>query len=77
MSFTATITSKGQVTIPREARKVLDSNTVEIDVVGNTVVLRPVKSVAGALAKFAGGKETVSLKKVREKVWGEVASEKK
>jgi bifunctional DNA-binding transcriptional regulator/antitoxin component of YhaV-PrlF toxin-antitoxin module len=77
MSFTATITSKGQLTIPREARKVLDSNTVEIDVVGETVVLRPVHSVAGALAKYAGRKKSSSMNEVREKVWREVAGEKK
>jgi AbrB family looped-hinge helix DNA binding protein len=77
MSFTATITSKGQLTIPREARKVLDSNTVEIDVVGDTVVIRPVRSVAGALARYAGRKKGDSMGNVREKVWREVASEKK
>ena len=77
MPFTATITSKGQLSIPREARKALDSNTVEIDVVGNTLVIRPVRSVAEALAKYAEGKKPVSMGKIREKVWSEVASEKK
>jgi len=77
MSFTATITSKGQITIPREARKILDSKTVEIEVVGNTVVLRPVKSIAGELARYAQGREPAAMGKVREKVWNEVAREKK
>jgi hypothetical protein len=46
-------------------------------VVGDTVVLRPVRSVAGALANYAKGKESASMGKVREKVWSEVANGKK
>jgi AbrB family looped-hinge helix DNA binding protein len=76
MTVTATITSKGQITIPREIRKILDSNTVEFDVKDGEVRLRPVKSVAGSLAKYAKGKTTTPLQEIREKVWGEVALEK-
>ena len=75
MSFTAIITSKGQITIPREARKVLDSRTVEIEVLEGELRLRPVKNVAGALSAYAGPKE--SLAEIRERVWGEVAHDKK
>ena len=75
MSVTATITSKGQLTLPRDVRKVLGSNTVEIEVEGEKVVLRPVRSVAGALGKYAG--KEAPLHEVREKVWGEVARAKK
>lgn len=69
MAFTATITSKGQLTLPRAARAVLDVPTVDIEVVGGTVVLRPVRSVAGVLSAYAGPKETIS--RIRGKVWGE------
>ena len=75
MAFTATITSKGQITIPREARKVLDSTTVEIEVLDGELRLRPVRSVAGALAAFAG--PTESLAEIRDKVWSEVARAQK
>lgn len=71
MSVTATITSKGQITLPRDARKALGSNTVEIKVQGEVVVLAPVKSIAGALGKYAG--EKASFREVREKVWEEMA----
>jgi bifunctional DNA-binding transcriptional regulator/antitoxin component of YhaV-PrlF toxin-antitoxin module len=77
MSFTATITSKGQLTLPREARRVLDSNTVEIEVRGETVILRPVRSVAGALAKYAAGKKPAAFPEIREQVWEEVARGRK
>lgn len=75
MSVTATITSKGQLTLPRDVRKALGSSTVEIEVVGEKVVLRPVRSVAGALSKYAG--KEAPLKEIREKVWEEVAHAKK
>jgi len=74
MTVTAKITSKGQLTIPRAARMALKSNTVEVEIQGDTVILRPVKSVAGALASYAKGKETFA--EVRAKVWQEVADEK-
>ena len=74
MSITAKITSKGQLTLPRKIRTALETNTVEIDLVEGEVRLRPVRNVAGALAGYA--REKVSLDKVREKVWQEVADEK-
>jgi AbrB family looped-hinge helix DNA binding protein len=74
MSVTAKITSKGQITIPRAARAALKTNTVEVEIQGEVVILRPVKSVAGALASYAKGKE--SFAEVRAQVWQEVADEK-
>lgn len=71
MVVTATITSKGQLTLPRDARRVLNTTTVVIEVEGEAVVLRPARSVAGALAKYAG--PNAPLREVRERVWGEVA----
>ena len=74
MAYSATITSKGQITIPRAARQALNSSTVYIEVQGNLVILRPVKSVAGSLSAYRLGDET--LKEIRVKVWQEVADEK-
>lgn len=74
MAVTAKITSKGQVTIPRRVRDVLESDTVEFIISDDTVIVRPVKSVGGALAKYAT--KHVPLKEVRKKVWKEVADEK-
>jgi AbrB family looped-hinge helix DNA binding protein len=71
MSTTATITSKGQLTLPKEARRVLDTNTVEIEMLDGEVRLKPVRDVAGALAKYA--RKEAPLHEVREKVWEEVA----
>ena len=74
MSITATITSKGQITIPRAARMALNTTTVEVEIRGELVILRPVKSVAGVLAAYAKGEEAFS--DVRDKVWKEVTDEK-
>lgn len=75
MTTTAKITSKGQLTLPREARKRLGTDTVEIEVIGDEVRLRPVRSVAGTLSRYGGKMATLS--EIREKIWREVADEKK
>ena len=74
MTYSATITSKGQLTIPRAARRALNSSTVDIEVQGNMVILRPVQSVAGALAAY--GRDQEDFNEIRNQVWKEVADEK-
>lgn len=74
MAYSATITSKGQITIPRAARQALNTTTVDIEVQGNLVILRPVQSVAGSLVAYKGGAET--FEEIRSKVWQEVSDEK-
>ena len=75
MSVTAKITSKGQLTLPHHVRKALSADTVEIDIVDGKLLLTPVRSVAGALAKYAAGK--IPLAEIRDKAWQEVANDKK
>ena len=53
MGKTAKVTSKGQVTIPKEIRDILDSDVVEFEVEDKRVILRPVKRVAGKLSSYA------------------------
>ena len=74
MSISSKITGKGQITVPKEIRKILNSNIVEFEIAGDTVLLKPVKSVAGGLSKYA--KRHVPLSEVRESVWEEVAKDK-
>jgi AbrB family looped-hinge helix DNA binding protein len=74
MAYSATITSKGQITIPRAARQALNSSTVDIEVQGHLVILRPVKSVGGVLSAYARGTE--DFEEIRDTVWQEVANEK-
>jgi AbrB family looped-hinge helix DNA binding protein len=53
MGKIAKVTSKGQVTIPKEIRDILNSEVVEFEVENERVVLRPVKRVAGKLRPYA------------------------
>ena len=75
MSESAIITSKGQVTLPRVIRNMLDSRVVIFEPTAEGILIKPVKSVAGSLSAFAHAvPEEISV--VRDAVWGEVADEK-
>ena len=75
MLTTAKITKKGQVTIPRKIRERLDSQVVEFAIVGDDIVMRPVKSVAGSLRSYSK-KGAVAFKEAREKAWDEAVRER-
>jgi AbrB family looped-hinge helix DNA binding protein len=61
------ITRKGQVTIPKEIRNILGSDIVEFQVSDGNVMVKPVKSLAGSLEKYA--QKYTPLKEIRNKVW--------
>jgi AbrB family looped-hinge helix DNA binding protein len=71
MALTAKVTSKGRVTIPKKVRELLKSDIVEFEIVDETVILKPVKSVGGSLSKYA--KQYVPLEEIRDKVWESAA----
>ena len=74
MAITAKITEKGQVTIPRKIREKLNSQIVEFEIVDDTVLIKPVRSVAGSLRAHSN-KGPRSFGEAREKAWGEVVEE--
>jgi AbrB family looped-hinge helix DNA binding protein len=74
MHAVSVVTSKGQVTLPKPVRDFLHSKTVEFEISGDKVVMRPVRSVGGSLKRYA--QEYQPLEQVRDKVWAEVAREK-
>jgi AbrB family looped-hinge helix DNA binding protein len=53
MGKTAKVTSKGQVTIPKEIRDRLDSEMIEFEIEGDRVIIRPVRKIAGVLKRYA------------------------
>ena len=53
MTYTANITSKGQVTIPRAIREKLRSELIEFEDKQDHIEIRAVGRVAGALKRFA------------------------
>ncbi len=67
------ITSKGQVTIPKEIRELLGTDIVMFRVVKGKVLLEPVKDVGGIFKKYV--KKGLNNKKERELAWQRVADE--
>jgi AbrB family looped-hinge helix DNA binding protein len=69
MRITATITAKGQVTIPLPVRKQLKGRIIEFILEGDRVEIRPVSNAAGSLSEYAS--EYVPLEEAREATWGD------
>ena len=64
------LTQKGQVTIPKEIREKLKSNTVYFEVEDDTVMVKPVRDAAGSLSEYAGNvKPGASMKQMKDKAW--------
>ena len=68
------LTKKGQVTIPKKIRDKLKSDAVVFEILDDNVIIKPVKSVAGVLQKYA--KALTPFKEARENAWEEVAHER-
>jgi len=68
------ITKKGQVTIPKKIREKLKSDIIAFEVEDGKVVVKPIKSVAGSLQKYA--RRDIPYKEAREKAWDEVIRER-
>ena len=71
------ITSKGQVTIPKEIREKLKASSVYFEVEDDTVMVKPVRDAAGSLSEFAGNvKPGVSMRQMKDRAWEVAVSEK-
>ena len=73
MEYSAKITSKGQVTIPKKIRDMLKTNVVCFKIENGRIYLEPVRDVGGALKKYA--KKKISHDKERAIAWEKVADE--
>jgi bifunctional DNA-binding transcriptional regulator/antitoxin component of YhaV-PrlF toxin-antitoxin module len=71
---TVKISSKGQITLPRRFREILQTDMVRIVVDQGVVKIEPVKDVSGALRGYSKG--YIPLKKIKEKAWEEAVGEK-
>jgi AbrB family looped-hinge helix DNA binding protein len=71
------ITSKGQITIPKEIREKLGTASVFFEVVNEDVMIRPVKDASGSLNKYVRNvKKSTSIRQMKEKSWEDVVQEK-
>jgi AbrB family looped-hinge helix DNA binding protein len=70
------ITQKGQVTIPKRIREILNATAVYFDVVNDEVVVRAVRDAAGSLSEYAGNvKPGTSMKRMKDRAWEEAVHE--
>jgi len=73
---TAKVSSKGQITLPREIRKALGTDHVRIVSEAGLVRIEPINDVAGSLAHYAKGRRRVPFHVAREQAWEAVVREK-
>jgi len=72
ITHTTKITSKGQITLPKEVRDFLHTDIITFEIVDNKVVIRPINKVGGSLKDY---KIDISFEKARNMAWNEVASD--
>lgn len=73
VTATATITDRGQVTLPKAVREALGNiKSVEFQVTDNVITLHAIPDMSGCLSKYAKH-PTEPLSKIRKKIWSEVA----
>ena len=71
------ITRKGQVTIPKEIRDKLKTNTVYFEIANDTIVLKAVRDAAGSLKEYAKNvKPGTSMKQIKDRAWEKAVREK-
>ncbi|MDP2815349.1 MAG: AbrB/MazE/SpoVT family DNA-binding domain-containing protein [Rectinemataceae bacterium] len=68
MRITATVTQKGQVTIPKVIRNRIKSRVIEFIMDDDHIEIKPIQSVAGGLSHFAT--TYTPMEEVRQSVWG-------
>lgn len=76
MVKTAKVSSKGQITLPREVRKALGTDHVRIVYSAGEVRIEAVNDVAGSLAHYAKRKKKIAFRVARERAWEAVVREK-
>ena len=75
MEFITKVSKKGQVTIPKKIRDLLNSNIIKFVIKNEEVTIEPVKDVGGSLAKFA--KKKFYYKEERDIAWENVVKKYK
>jgi AbrB family looped-hinge helix DNA binding protein len=72
-----TISSKGQITLPKKVRDILSTNTVKLEVTDdNKIILLPIKNVEGSLSAYRDN-NALSFQHVRETAWKEAVKKTK
>lgn len=72
LAHTTKITSKGQITLPKEVRDFLHTDIITFEITDNNVMIKPINKVSGSLKDY---KKDISFEKARDSAWNEVASD--
>lgn len=67
---TTKITSKGQITLPKEVRDFLDTDIITFEIINHNVMIKPINKVSGSLKAY---KKDIPFEKARKDGWSEVA----
>lgn len=67
---TTKITSKGQITLPKEVREFLDSDIITFEIKDNNVMIKPINSVGASLKKY---NKNIKFDAARKAAWNEIA----
>jgi AbrB family looped-hinge helix DNA binding protein len=71
-----TISSKGQITLPKKVRDILSTNTVKLEITDdNKVILLPIKNVGGSLSAYRDN-NNLPFQHVRETAWKDAVENK-
>ena len=77
LAKTLTISDKGQIVIPKEFVKHLESKLIKLEVSENQEVkIIPIKDVAGSLTEFAKKQISDDFQDLRDQAWDRTVSEK-
>lgn len=68
MRITATITDKGQVTIPKAVRNRIKGRVIEFVIEDDRIEIKSIQSIGGVLSSYASSYTPLDV--VRESVWG-------
>lgn len=70
LTHTIKITSKGQITIPKEVRDFLNTDMVTFEIKDDQVLMKPLDKVGGILKAY---QKDISFKEARSLAWNGVA----
>ncbi len=77
LAKTLTISDKGQIVIPKQFVKYLESKLIKLELGNNQEVrIIPIKDVAGSLTDFAKKQTSADFQDLRNQAWDQTSSEK-
>ena len=77
LAKTLTISDKGQIVIPKEFVRYLETKVIKLEVGHNQEVrIIPIRDVAGSLTEFAKKQVSTDFNEIRNQAWDQTITEK-